>query len=296
MRQQDMLADTPIYEELIPPPELADYIDACWFYHARLTAPRPDILVPEGVVDLIFNFGAPYYRESTAGAKGQGDWIAGDVVVGQRTQLFRVEWPEDTRLFSIRLRAEEAYRLFTRPMHELTNRVKPLTEAGFLNLSRKIHSIPYDNKAQITHRCLKVLADLVPTFGSADPRVSSLLHLIKCEQGNLDIHGLSEASGISRRTIERLFADKVGTSPKFYARAIRLHHFLCLQQERREENLSHAAVDANYYDQSHLNRDFKQFTGESPAKFFNSPPDIYEPLLASLLSRQATKRQENGPM
>lgn len=288
MRHQDVFLGEADYIELNPPLELMDYVDVCWFYYPDIEAPRRDILIPEGVVDLVFNFGDPYYRHRANDRDGDGDWIAGDVVVGQRTLLFSVEWPKETRLFAIRLRTETAYLFFAMPMHQITNRTKPLQDVGFLELSRAVHKIPYKDQTSIASRAFDFLGALVKKLDKPDARVSTVVENIKRQNGNLDIQLLCDELGLNRRTVERLFADRVGTSPKFLARTVRLHHFLCLQRERREENLTHAAVEAHYYDQSHLIRDFKQFTGESPARFFNSPPDIYEPLLASLLGRQGS--------
>jgi AraC-like DNA-binding protein len=294
MRHHNVSTDTPAYVEVAPPRELAGYIDACWFFEPCLDEPKHDILIPEGVVDLIFNFGAPYYRQCASDDDKDGEWIANDVAIGQRTRLFSVEWPIDTRLFAVRLKTEAAHLFFAIPMHEITNCTKPLQDTDFRELSEAIHQLSYPDQDGITSHCFSFFADRVERLDSPDARVSDVILEIETQEGNMDIQHLCNKLGFNRRTIERLFANRVGISPKFLARTVRLHHFLCLQSAQSDADLSHAAMDAQYYDQSHLIKDFKQFTGESPARFFNSPPEIYEPLLVSLLGRRRSAADGDG--
>jgi AraC-like DNA-binding protein len=290
MRQHSSVPDPLAYTEVMPPPQLADYVEACWFYQPRLVEPSPDILIPEGVIDLIFNFGAPYYRASANNGQKTGAWVSGDVVAGQRNCLFSIEWPQETRVVGIRLKPEAAYLFLPLSLHQITNLTIPLEDTGFLELSRAIHRFSYQDQTSIAAECFNFLADQLSRLEDPDVRVSAVIHEIEAQEGDIDIQRLLDKLGFNRRTVERLFAEKVGVSPKFLARTIRLHHFLYLQREHAEDKLTDAALNAQYYDQSHLIKEFKQFTGETPARFFNSPPDIYEPLLTSLLARRQSAK------
>ncbi len=285
MRQQTDLT----YQELPPPAELAGYVDACWFYEPDLDESQVDILIPEGVVDLIFNFGDAYFREPVD-QKDAGSWIAGDVIAGQRSRLFRVEWPKNTSLFALRIKPEAAYLFVDRPMHEITDATLPMAETAFQALSGAVHAFSFEDRSRIAAHCFEYLGKQAGRLEAPDPRISKMIQALETHEGSVDIQALCDQLGFNRRTIERLFATRVGLSPKFLARAIRVHHFLCMQSENTGTNLSHAAVDAQYYDQSHLIREFKRFTGESPAKFFDSPPEIYTPLLTSLMARRRARK------
>lgn len=273
------------YTEVLPPAELAPFVQACWFFEPGFAEPTRDVLIPEGVVDVVFNFGEPYHRRAASNDE-VGHWCGEDLIAGQRTELFLVEWPLDTRLFSIRLRPETAYLFFTFPLHEITNKTLPVPGTAFSGLSDVIGGMTFKDKELIARSCFQYLNEKVRNFSTPDSRVLAMIRSIEKSQGASDIQEICKEIVVQPRTIERLFAIKVGISPKRFARIVRLHHFLTARHERLSQKLTDAAVDADYYDQSHLIREFKQFTGESPARFFYAPPEIHEPLLASLISRR----------
>lgn len=69
------------------------------------------------------------------------------------------------------------------------------------------------------------------------------------------------------RQLERIFECQVGLSPKLFARVARLRLALELSARTTVPDWSSIAVDAGYFDQSHLIRDFRSLTGETPAGF-----------------------------
>lgn len=288
MRHQANRSDSAAYTEFAPPGHLLNYVEACWFYQPRFQTLTRDILIPEGVVDIIFNFGEAYFRQNAVDAEN-ADWVGGDVAVAQRNELFVVEWPVDTRLFALRLKPEAAYLFFDFSMRRITNRTVPLAETELAGLAKIVHGFRFEDQARIASACFEHLWEAVSSSRTPDSRLVTVIRAIRQLEGNVDIQQLCDELEFNRRTVQRLFAEKVGISPKFLARTIRLHHFLYRRHEHSDTNLTDTALSAQFYDQSHLIKDFKRFTGESPAKFFNSPPEIYEPLLASLHARRRSE-------
>lgn len=94
--------------------------------------------------------------------------------------------------------------------------------------------------------------------------IRSAIQLIRQHNGTIPIETIAAKLGISRQAIARQFAGKVGVSPKQYSRLI---HFNTVQKFLN--NHPHASwLDItyrfDYFDQSHLIKDFYQFTGTSP--------------------------------
>jgi AraC-like DNA-binding protein len=82
--------------------------------------------------------------------------------------------------------------------------------------------------------------------------------------GRVDIRGLARELGYSQKHLISLFRDQVGLPPKLIARLVR---FDCvLQHLKQGEPGSWAEIAARYgyYDQAHLVRDVRQFTGSTP--------------------------------
>jgi AraC-like DNA-binding protein len=75
---------------------------------------------------------------------------------------------------------------------------------------------------------------------------------------------------ISRKQFERVFAAKIGATPKQYLKVVRLQQALQLKSIDRNRNLTQLAYDCGYYDQSHFINEFKQQTGYTPKQYFDN--------------------------
>lgn len=84
--------------------------------------------------------------------------------------------------------------------------------------------------------------------------------------GNLSIRELAEGLQISRRHLSSLFAEQVGLPPKTVARLLRFTR-AHRQMQSRPQAWAEVAFDCGYFDQAHLNRDFRQFAGTTPTGF-----------------------------
>ncbi|WP_223786573.1 AraC family transcriptional regulator [Marinicella meishanensis] len=273
----------PTYQEFRPTKALQQMVEACWYFEPQFKQAQPDILVPEGVVDVIFNLGEPYFRQAIGPGDAAGQWVAEDVLVGQRNCLFKIIWPQQTRLFAIRLNPGHAHRCTQHPMAPLTNQTIALQQTHLSVLSAQLRSADVKDPKALVQICQRVLPEVVGPPALTHPNIQAALNLIDQHQGKIDVQKLSDALRITRRTLERQFKKLIGLTPKFYLRAKRLHYFLC--SHKSQNNVLDAALQADYYDQSHFIKEFKTFTGETPQAFFASPPEIYEPLMQSLITK-----------
>jgi methylphosphotriester-DNA--protein-cysteine methyltransferase len=81
------------------------------------------------------------------------------------------------------------------------------------------------------------------------------------------VSNVAQAVGVSTRHLRTLFQRHVGLAPKAFARIARLHRVVHAQRERPEASWSTLALEAGYYDQSHLIADFQALMDESPSTF-----------------------------
>jgi AraC-like DNA-binding protein len=93
-----------------------------------------------------------------------------------------------------------------------------------------------------------------------DSRVVNFLHL--CPRTNYGL--LLKNYGISERHFERKFLQSVGFIPSYYKRVVRFEKTYTRIQQADYQSLSSLAYDMGYADQSHFNREFKQFSGSTP--------------------------------
>ncbi len=73
-------------------------------------------------------------------------------------------------------------------------------------------------------------------------------------------------SGYSHRYFTTLFHQEVGLTPKVFCRVRRTSHALALLRDPGIA-LSEVAARSGFFDQSHMNRDFRTITGLSPGAY-----------------------------
>lgn len=103
-----------------------------------------------------------------------------------------------------------------------------------------------------------------------DTRTAFAVDTIERRRGRVDMDQLSVSVGLSHRQLERLFKAQVGLSPKQLCRSLRFKSVFHQLATSPGDGWAITSQHCGYYDQSHLIRDFKHYTGNSPAAFFKS--------------------------
>ena len=104
--------------------------------------------------------------------------------------------------------------------------------------------------------------DSVPALA---PEVAWLRRRLLACHGRARVEPLMDKTGWSRRHVTERFRRQLGLSPKAYARLLRFEHASALLSEQPpRRTLADVAMEAGYYDQSHLTRDFVALAGMTP--------------------------------
>jgi AraC-like DNA-binding protein len=82
--------------------------------------------------------------------------------------------------------------------------------------------------------------------------------------GNERVGALAQATGWSRKHLNRMFREEFGLGPKAIARIMRFNRALMMAHEPQRPSWAGIAHDCGYADQSHLVRDFAELAGETP--------------------------------
>jgi AraC-like DNA-binding protein len=85
--------------------------------------------------------------------------------------------------------------------------------------------------------------------------------------GAVPIGSLAREVGWSHKHLITKFRQQVGLTPKTAARLLRFEHVWRRLDDGEPGHWDRIAADGGYADQSHLIRDFRQFTGGSPVEF-----------------------------
>lgn len=100
------------------------------------------------------------------------------------------------------------------------------------------------------------------------------LSRLLASQGSVSLNELRETANVSERSFERRFKQRVGISPKLFARICRFQASLSQLRTTDYDKLSDIAFENGYADQSHFIRAFNEFAGFSPRHYRNQSAGI----------------------
>jgi AraC-like DNA-binding protein len=246
------------------PRHFAKLVDHFWAFTGPTAHVRKRIF-PNGCIELLFNFAEPYRQ-----VEGRGDelcrvaWLS-----GPQTGPVVVEQPRWQDVLGVRLHPAGAYALLSMPMREVTGLAVDLSD-----LVGKSASDVADRcalTASVEER-FRIVADWIATrarrAAGLDRGVAWALDRVTESGGATPMEPLRTQLGLSKTRFVEAFRDQVGPSPKLYARIVRFRRVLAaLQLAPPTGRLADVALDASFYDQAHMNAEFRALGGMTPRDF-----------------------------
>jgi AraC-like DNA-binding protein len=192
------------------------------------------------------------------------------VVSGLRKSSRLLNYAKDSGNVLVIFREAGANAFIKEPLHELFEESVPLDSfTSYRNLS-----VIEEQLAEATNNLQRVA--LVEQFllsklyhHKPDTLILAALERIHFAKGVIRIKDLADTLCISQDAFEKRFRRVVGVSPKQFSYIIRMRSII--NSDLKKQTLSEAAFHAGYFDQSHFNKDFKLFTGQTPTDFLKSP-------------------------
>jgi AraC-like DNA-binding protein len=198
--------------------------------------------------------------------------IRGGCILGPMTRAMRVQPTRRVEIFGVCFRPGGAYSFFPYPASRLVN--------GCLGMDDPWGSMGSEIVNRIQGECNspKERTDLMNRFflrrlddRRNNPCIAAALEVIEARKGQVDIHRLARSIGLSGRHMERCFKERVGMSPKQLCRSLRFKNVFSHLAAHPADSWVSTAVACGYGDQSHMIKDFKHYTGTSPAAYFSKP-------------------------
>jgi AraC-like DNA-binding protein len=78
------------------------------------------------------------------------------------------------------------------------------------------------------------------------------------------VRDVSRELGLSQRRFIQMFSSQVGLTPKLFCRILRFQRARVFAEKLTTPDWPELAVTCGYFDQSHLIKDFKEFSGSTP--------------------------------
>lgn len=233
-----------------PGAEAGRFVERYWAVHWDLRGgdPYPVRLLSQPCVNITF-------IESTGG-----------VVHGVGTGTSRHPLSGAGRVFGVKFRPGGFFALTGKPARALTDRSAPLSEIfDDDGIAAEVLAAEDDPACRLLDEFIR---ERIPT--RVDAGYDLLLRMIAemlADRTITRVDHLSERSGQSARTLQRIFQSYVGVGPKWLIRRYRLHDGA--ERLATDPGIDPAAlaVELGWFDQAHFTRDFTALIGTSPMAY-----------------------------
>jgi AraC-like DNA-binding protein len=246
-----------------PAPALRPYIRDFYGYTERAEAVLRRREFPGPQVVVIFDLGPPIRILDDLGraaSRFPGGFVAG---LGDRFALSEHDGLQ--RGIQLNLTPVGARLFFGIPMSELTGRVVSfgdLMPREHRSLVERLDAEPdWDARFDLIER---LVAERVGR-ARRNQIVDWAYARIEGRGGALEIGGLADELGYSQTHLIKLFKEHVGVAPKVLARIIRFDRLMRHLKRGGSGSWADLALAFGYYDQAHLVREIRQFTGATPS-------------------------------
>ena len=283
------------YWRLKPDVRLRPWILCYWMVEPDPeTAPsvstiNPDklqLLIPDGHSEIVFMFAGSFTRWNIDEPDKRAQ-MAASYVIGGRSKSVFTQSTGGLRLAGVKLDPRALRALIGMPLSEFRDLTIAFTDLGVTALSELEERLAnlriVDQLANVFDQFF--LRRMTDEIGQKNA-VSHLLERIRATRGSQSILQWAREHRVDPRTLERRFVAQMGTAPKQFARIERFkhsYHRLGTQPGKERSYLE------PYYDESHFNREFRQFLGMSPMTWLNHQAQFRTTIADHLLEGELSK-------
>lgn len=264
------------YQECPPPPGLQPFVSQFWLVRAEPQA-RYEKILPGPEAHLILNLSDPYRLISPPDGSGDADGsgeqgtakgrkVSTGFYAGLQRSYLISENPDQLFNVGARLTPYGLAAFTSLPPSGFQNRVVDAESVlpGFSNLRESlVNAEPEQAFAALT----AFLQQRLRPGYQADPRTEKATQILA--QQDVEISVLAADLGISTSTLERIMMRDCGITAKAYSDVCRFNRIV-----KQAAALPKGSVPgrellqlADYYDQPHLIRAFRRFSGFTPSEY-----------------------------
>lgn len=249
------------HQEFEPPEELRDTIK-CFWYNRRDSGEQESgfEVLPDGYAEIIFHFGSG----CSIAKHGELQTLPSPFIIGLLNQPVIFHTKSRFEIIAIRCfpwtvfdllglpSGKDGVRLFEHPIAQLQSTLNKWVKAGKIE---------------------EAVAHVKQFFLDARSRIPTDSMLFKAgiamraANGTLPVSQVAAAAHATVRTLERNFKQSSGYTVKDVSALIRFEQVRNQLWHYPATNLAGLAHELGYTDQSHLSREFKRYSGTTPAAF-----------------------------
>ena len=258
-----------------PNPPLNEFIDYLWLIEGG-QAPRLEKILPCATSELVVNLKNNEIHIHDPNQPEQCRWFSGAVFSGTYSRPFICNALQHESIMGVHFKPGGALAFLNAEASELANTHANLSDlwgrSGVELHERLFAAVTHQQRFETMESILK---DHLHSRTTRQLQVNSALKMFALGAGPR-VQNVARELGLSNRRFIQLFSSHVGLAPKLFCRILRFQQARVLAEKFDAPDWATVAVACGYFDQSHLIRDFKEFSGFTPRMYSlqQHPKDI----------------------
>jgi AraC-like DNA-binding protein len=233
----------------LPAPDLRGFIERYWIIRWDLEAPHVQETIPYPCVNLVME---------------RNHSRAWGVISGKFTR--RLEGRGG--VFGVKFRPGAFYPFLRTPISRLTDKSMSFCEAFGVEpdaLEQALFGAETDEEQIVLME--DFLREHLPELDANVELVNQIVDCVVADRTITRVEQIAAIFGRTPRSLQRVFSQYVGVSPKWVIKRYRLHEAAEQLAHGERGDWSQMAQGLGYFDQAHFIKDFKSIIGVTPAEY-----------------------------
>ena len=257
------------YQTFQPHPDLSAFVKFYWTLEVPFDSNnKKQTIIPDGCVEMTFNLEDKIKRYIT-----DDEFIVhpNSMVMGQRTKSYYIEPLGNVNSFAICFYPYGFANFICTPLENLVDVETPIENLFGEILAKELEQ--NISQAANTQERIEIielfLLEQLKQVKTIENLVKTTVDTLLDTNGSPSINQILKGDLSKRRQLERNFKKQIGISPKQLGKVLRLQTALKMLLNEKA-NLTSIAYEAEYFDQAHFIKDFKEFIGTTPRAFLGN--------------------------
>lgn len=250
-----------IHQEFEPPEELCDSIKCFWYNKSDFGETETGFeVIPDGYAEIIFHFGngCSIYQD------GVLQKLPSPFLVGLLNQPVHFYTKKSFEIIAVRCFPWTVFDLLG--LSSNNNGVHTF-EHPVAELQPLLSNCIENNKIEEAIGLVKQYFLNIQSNISADSLLFKAGKAMRKANGSIPVNQIADAAHSTVRTLERKFKQSSGHTVKDVSGLMRFEQVRNTLWLHPDSNLAELAIESGYTDQAHLSKEFKKYSGTTPAKF-----------------------------
>lgn len=268
--QQFTLPVDRVFEFYKPKPLLAKFVDNFWLYESYAALPQSERILPTGTLELVINLRQNELLFYDGDSRENCSRFSGAIVSGAHGRGLVPDSSEVTCLIGVHFKPGGAFPFLGLPASDLAD-----THVDLENIAGPSARLLRERLCEATtsterfELLQQVLLSRLSQGVEHHYAVPAALEMFATNHGGPIVREAAKYLGLSERRFIQVFKTEVGLTPKLFSRIRRFQQTRTVIQQNPSPHWAELALELGYFDQSHLIREFLEFSGLSPTDYLN---------------------------